>query len=93
MVDDVINRAGGFNCVTAAKKLVRVNMETLIAARPEFYVVQKGAMNPEPGMPGQRPNFDLLDAVKNNKILVVDEQVFSRPGPRSVEAVERLAHH
>ncbi len=91
MVDDIINRAGGSNCVTAAKKFVRVNIETLIAARPEFYVVQEGAMNPEPGMPGRRPNFDLIDAVKNNKILVVDEQVFSRPGPRSVEAVEKLA--
>ncbi|MFH1116071.1 MAG: helical backbone metal receptor [Pseudomonadota bacterium] len=91
MVDDVINRAGGSNCVTAAKKFVRVNMETLIAARPEFYVVQEGAMNPDPGMPGRRPEFGLLDAVKNNKILVVDEQIFSRPGPRSVDAVEALA--
>jgi len=91
MVDDVISRAGGSNCVTAAKKFVRVNIESLIAARPEFYVVQEGAMNPKPSMPGKRPNFGVLDAVKNNRILIVDEQVFSRPGPRSVEAVETLA--
>lgn len=91
MVDDVISRAGGHNCVTADKKFVRVNMEALIAARPEFYVVQKGAMNPEPSMPEKRPNFHVLDAVKKNRILIVDEQVFSRPGPRSVEAVEMLA--
>ncbi len=91
MVDDIISRAGGSNCVTATKKFVRVNMEALIAARPEFYVVQKGAMNPQPSMPGKRANFEVLDAVKNNRILIVDEQVFSRPGPRSVEAVETLA--
>ncbi|MDQ7782233.1 MAG: ABC transporter substrate-binding protein [Desulfomonilaceae bacterium] len=91
MVDDVITRAGGSNCVRADKMFVRLNMEALIAARPEVYVVQKGAMNPDPGMPGERSNFRILDAVRKNRVLIVDEQVFSRPGPRSVEAVETLA--
>lgn len=91
MVTDIIRRAGGTNCLTADKKFVRINMEALIARRPEFYVVQEGAMNRDPSLPQDRPNFDVLEAVKNRKVMVVDEQVFSRPGPRSVEAVETLA--
>jgi iron complex transport system substrate-binding protein len=33
----------------------------------------------------------VLDAVKQGRVLFVEEQIFSRPGPRSVEAVETLA--
>jgi iron complex transport system substrate-binding protein len=91
MVDEVIERSGGINCLDADKKLVRINMEALIAARPEVYVVQKGAMNRNPSLPQDRANFDVLEAVKNRRVIVVDEQVFSRPGPRSVDAVENLA--
>ncbi|MBM4329117.1 MAG: ABC transporter substrate-binding protein [Deltaproteobacteria bacterium] len=91
IVDDVIRRAGGHNCVNANKKLVRLNMETLIAANPDFYVAQRGPMNRNPSNPAHRPHFQALAAVRRNRVLVVDEQVFSRPGPRSVEAVVQLA--
>lgn len=91
IVNEVIERAGGQNCITLDKKLVRVNMESLIACNPDFYIIQKGAMNPDPGPPAERPNFLVLDAVKQGRVHKVDEQVFSRPGPRSVEAVEQLA--
>lgn len=89
-VNDVIKKAGGRNCLTNPKKHVRINIETLIAMKPAFYVVQKGPMNKDPGDPAQRPNFDLIRAVKNNKVAFVDEFLFSRPGPRSMEAVRIL---
>ena len=66
-------------------------METLIQADPEVYVIQKGPMNQNPSSPARRPHFHILRAVKENRILEVDEQVFSRPGPRAVQAVETLA--
>lgn len=91
LVDDVIKHAGGVNCVTADKKLVRIDMESLILWRPDAYVVQRGSMNQDPAEPAQRPNFQVVEAVKNGRVLFVDEQVFSRPGPRLVDAVETLA--
>lgn len=91
MVGDVISRSGGVNCIKTEKKLVRLGIETLIECRPDVYVVQRGPMNRDPSMPEDRPNFQVLDAVKNRKVLVVDEQEFSRPGPRAVQAVEKLA--
>lgn len=38
-----------------------------------------------------RPGWDVIDAVKNNRIYGVDPDIISRPGPRIVEALEELA--
>jgi iron complex transport system substrate-binding protein len=91
IVNDVISRAGGVNCVTVDKKLVRMNMEALVSASPDYYIVQKGPMNRNPVPPRKRPHFTILEAVRTGRVANVDEQVFSRPGPRSVDAVEQLA--
>jgi iron complex transport system substrate-binding protein len=91
MVNDVIRRAGGINCMESHKKLVRIGMEALIKSDPEVYIIQRGPMNKNPSLPSKRPHFRVLRAVKNGRIFIVDEQVYSRPGPRSVEAVEELA--
>jgi iron complex transport system substrate-binding protein len=91
MVNDVILKAGGVNCLPNEKKLVRINIETLIDYNPDVYVVQRGPMNRNPGSPESRPNFQVLKAVQQGRVFFVDEYVFSRPGPRSLEAVEQLA--
>lgn len=91
IVNDVILKAGGLNCLPNKKKLVRINIETLIGYNPDVYVVQKGPMNRNPGNPQYRPNFQILKAVQQGRVFFVDEYVFSRPGPRSVDAVEKLA--
>ena len=90
IVNDVILKAGGVNCLPNEKKLVRINIETLIDYDPDVYVVQEGPMNRNPGNPESRPNFQVLKAVQQGRVFFVDEYVFSRPGPRSVEAVEKL---
>jgi iron complex transport system substrate-binding protein len=87
----VILKAGGINCLPNRKKLVRINIETLVGYNPEVYVVQKGPMNRNPAEPKSRPNFRVIKAVEEGRVLFVDEHIFSRPGPRSVEAVEKLA--
>lgn len=91
IVNEIIERAGGRNCIGIQKKMARIGMETLIEMNPEVYVVQKGPMNQNPSLPSERDHFKVLDAVKKKRILMVDEQIYSRPGPRSVEAVESLA--
>lgn len=91
IVHEIIEKAGGRNCIDLHKKMVRIGMETLIETNPEVYLVQKGPMNQNPSLPSERDHFRLLDAVKKKRILMVDEQIYSRPGPRSVEAVESLA--
>lgn len=91
VIDDIITTAGGENIIKTPKKLVRYNEEALLAANPEFCVVQKGPMNPQPLPPDKRPNLSSLACVKNGNILIVDEREFARPGPGSVKAAETLA--
>ena len=91
MVNDIITRAGGVNVVETAQRLAPFNLEALIQAQPEVYVIQQGPMNRSPEDIYTRPYFQELRAVKERRVLVVDEGLFSRPGPRSAEAVEQLA--
>jgi iron complex transport system substrate-binding protein len=91
LVDDIITRAGGANIVTGAKKLMPFGLEALIQANPDVYIIQQGPMNRSPEDIYARPHFGELKAVKAKRVLVVDESLFSRPGPRSAEAVETLA--
>jgi iron complex transport system substrate-binding protein len=91
MVNDIITRAGGQNMVESPQKLTPFGLEALIQAQPEVYLIQQGAMNRSPEDIYTRPYFQELRAVKARRVLVVEESLFSRPGPRSAEAVEQLA--
>ena len=91
MVNDIITRAGGVNIVETPQRLAPFGLEALIQAQPEVYVIQQGPMNRSPEDIYTRPYFQELRAVKERRVLVVEESLFSRPGPRSAEAVEQLA--
>jgi iron complex transport system substrate-binding protein len=91
LVNDIITRAGGVNIVESPKKLIPFSLEALIQAQPQVYIIQQGPMNRSPEDIYTRPYFQELRAVKERRVLVVDESLFSRPGPRSAQAVEQLA--
>ncbi len=91
LINDIITRAGGENLVTSSQKLALYSLEALIQANPEVYIIQKGSMNRSPEDIYSRPYYQELQAVKAHRVLVVDESLYSRPGPRSAEAVAQLA--
>jgi iron complex transport system substrate-binding protein len=91
MVNDIIQTAGGKNCVEIEKKLVRLGEEELLRLNPEVYLIQKGPMNPAPLPMAERPHYQTIQAVRLGRVFIVDEQEFSRPGPRNIKAVETLA--
>ncbi len=91
LVNDIITRAGGVNVLDHPQKLVPYGLEALLQKNPEVYLIQRGPMNKSPQDLDTRPNFQELRAVKNRRVLVVEEELFSRPGPRSAEAVALLA--
>lgn len=91
IVADIMAAAGGENVVRQGRKLARINEEALILADPDVYLVQRGPMNPAPQPLAERPHYRGLRAVREGHTLVVDEALFARPGPRSIEAAELLA--
>jgi iron complex transport system substrate-binding protein len=87
----IIMAAGAENVIKSEKAMLQYNFEALLVADPDVYIVQRGPMSRNPLPPNKRPHFDQLRAVRKGKVIFVDEYLYSRPGPRCVEAVEQLA--
>ncbi|MDO9081759.1 MAG: ABC transporter substrate-binding protein [Humidesulfovibrio sp.] len=91
LVAEIIQRAGGRNCVEEKTKFARLSEEEILRLAPEAYLIQRGPMNPAPLPLSKRPRLRTLPAARNGKAWFVDEQKYSRPGPRNVDAAEELA--
>ncbi len=91
MADSIIHVAGGRNIITSPTKFIRLDEEHLAKLDPEAYIIQKGPMNIDPQPVHERPHYAGMRAVKNNRVLIVDEVAFARPGPRAIDSAEMLA--
>jgi iron complex transport system substrate-binding protein len=91
MVEQILEAVKAENVVTSDKAVVQTNLETLLLDNPDYYVVQRGPMNRNPVLPRDRQHFQRLRAVQQGHVILVDEYLFSRAGPRCVDAVEQLA--
>lgn len=91
ITQQVLAAAGAENVLKNDKAIVRYNLEALLLDDPDVYIVQQGPMNRNPSDPKTRAHLDRLRSVRAGRIIFVDEFIFSRPGPRCVDAVEQLA--
>lgn len=90
-INDVIVKAGGeniFGDLTDAYPMV--SEESIISRQPAVILI--------PSSSGQaassvvlRNGWADIPAVKNNKVFVVDDNVYTRPGPRIADVVEEMA--
>jgi hypothetical protein len=91
-VDEIITKAGGHNIFhDSISQYPIVNSETIIERNPEFIILQShsaGGRTTEEVK--ARTGWNLIDAVQNNKIYIVDENLFLRPGPRIVDGLYTL---
>lgn len=86
----IIDAAGGISVTDdATTDWPLVNMESLIAKNPQVIILGHGAETPEQVM--TRATWQTVDAVKSGRVYAVNQDIFNRPGPRVVEAVEELA--
>ncbi len=91
IITDILTAAGGRNVVSSPEQDVHMSLSSLILQNPEAYIIQQGPMNPDPDPLTQRPSYEKIQAVRNNRILTVRDIDFSRPGPRAIDAAEMLA--
>ena len=86
-ITDIIRRAGGVSATadvgTAYPKLSK---ETALALRPDVIILSESDGNREPN-----EVFKNSPAVKNGRVFSVDADLLSRPGPRVVDALEKIA--
>lgn len=71
----------------------QINLEAIVAANPEVIILadtgEYGGQGPETVR--SRPGWANLKAVRDGRIYGVDADLFSRPGPRIVDALDELA--
>lgn len=91
-IDQIIERAGGRNVFgDAPGSWPRVSLEEIVRRDPDVLVVahQEGGSAEAPWIHG--PGWRELSAVRRGRYLVVDADLFNRPGPRLAEAARTLA--
>ncbi|MEI7813885.1 MAG: cobalamin-binding protein [Coriobacteriia bacterium] len=89
LIDELVALAGGTNVVTQPG-YVAYSSEQLIAADPQVYLATKGSMS-DPNALKSRAGFSKLAAVKNDRIVILDDNLVSRPGPRFVQGLKQIA--
>lgn len=89
LIGDVVKRAGGANVVTE-KGYVGYSAEQLLKDQPRVYLGTKSSVG-DPFTIDRRPGYRSLVAVISNRVVVLDDNIVSRPGPRIVEGVRAVA--
>jgi iron complex transport system substrate-binding protein len=91
-VNEIIMLAGGENIVGKADSpYIQMSAEQIIQANPEVIILSDAAYGIPPESVGKRPGWDVIDAVKNNKVFPIDDNLVSRPGPRVADGLEAAA--
>ena len=93
-VDSIMSVAGGRNIFDdAASDWPQVNMEEIVSRDPDVLILPVPTTSDSGGIAWvhQTPGWRDLRAVRTGRILLVDSELFSRPGPRIIDAAKQLA--
>lgn len=91
-IDEVVTLAGGRNIFAdASRGWPLVSVEAVLTRNPDVLVIPGRARGGEAVRWLEAPGWRELEAVRNGRFLLVDGDLFSRPGPRVAEAAEHLA--
>ncbi len=90
-IDAMIDAAGGTNVGRGAGSgFPQYSLEQLTADDPDVYIALRASLSDVADL-SRRPGFDALTAVRLGRVVIVDDDVVSRPGPRLVEGLELIA--
>ncbi len=91
-IDLLIQRAGGTNIAGTLKdQYPQLSLEQVVALNPSFILLGDAAYGVTPDVVKARPGWGSLSAVKNGGVVAVDDNLFSRPGPRLIDGLELMA--
>ena len=93
-VDSIMTVAGGHNVFDdATSDWPQVNMEEIVTRDPDVLILPVPDVRDSATIAWVHltPGWRDLRAVRTGKILLVDSELFSRPGPRIIDAAIQLA--
>ena len=92
VINELIVAAGGQNLAEGPASYPRFSSEQVLALQPEIIIIT--AMTKEPDLEqvsAEWRQYEGLPAVRNNRIFIVDADLFDRPTPRLINGLETLA--
>lgn len=91
-IDGLIALAGGTNIAAAAKTTwAQLNAEEIVASNPDIIILSDTAYGITVESVKARPGWSTISAVKNDKVLPIEDNLVSRPGPRVVDGLAAAA--
>ena len=91
-VNDIITLAGGINVAADAKSpYAQINAEQVVAANPDIIILSDFAYGTTIESVKARKGWSVINAVKNDKVFPIDDNLVSRPSPRIVDGLEAAA--
>jgi iron complex transport system substrate-binding protein len=91
-VGDMIALAGGKNVFEKAESpFPQVSAEQVVAANPDVIILSDAAYGTTVESVLKRPGWQVITAVKQQRVAPIDDNLVSRPGPRIVEGLEASA--
>lgn len=90
-INEVISAAGAQNIFSDVNDAYPiVSEESIISRQPEIIIIPASSGVTVADVK-QRAGWQTIPAVQNNKIFIVDDNVYTRPGPRIADVVVELA--
>jgi iron complex transport system substrate-binding protein len=94
LANELIQKAGGTNIAQDLKRYEIISLEIVIERNPQVIIAQTGHGEAK-SLPFEwaktEPKLKDTDARVNSRVYQVDTDLVGRPGPRLVDALERLA--
>jgi iron complex transport system substrate-binding protein len=90
--NDLITRAGGINIGKRLKSpYAEVSDEFVVSENPDVIIITEGKHSTTTiSSVRERQGWKDIDAVKSNRVYYIDDDLVSRPGPRTADALEEL---
>lgn len=91
-IDTLITMAGGQNIASGMNTAwAQFSQEELILQDPQIILLGDAMWGITPEMVSERPGWEQLTAVVENRVLPFNDDLVSRPGPRLIDGLEALA--
>lgn len=89
-IHNILETAGGINIgASNTEDYFTYSMEKLLETDPDIYIINSHNHNPVDVK--ERNGYEVLSAIKNDKVFVMQDDLISRAGPRVIQGLEEMA--
>ena len=89
-VNDLIVRAGGINIASDSNGWFKYSLESLILKNPDVIITGRAEKQKHEEIVSMWKKYKMLPAVADNRIYTIDSNWLNRPGPRAIDALEKM---